>query len=243
MKSLNKLILIGLLSLTASANAAVIELALLLDKSGSMGSDYATQYMAYNSIFNDDFYTNVIVANGQAGDELFVSAYTFGGSTASQAIVATSILNDADAAAFGAMFNLANFGIAGGVTPTGDALELAINDILFSGNDGDIRIIDISTDGVPVPNSQASKALAQATIASNNGIAVNAIGIGSVDTSFLNALTTNGDGFYVVASDISGFETALEQKLIREITGVPAPASLLLLGLGFIGLSLRRKFG
>lgn len=134
------------------------------------GSAYEIQYNAYNSIFNNNFYSNVIVANGQAGDELIVSAYTFGGLVSSQAIGATSINNDAEAAAFGAMFNLGNFGTAGGATPTGDALELAIFDILNSGNDGDIKIIDISTDGVPVPGSQVTKALAQATIASNNGI-------------------------------------------------------------------------
>jgi len=45
MKSLNKIIAVALLSLTASANAAVIELALLLDRSGSMisGSAYEIQ--------------------------------------------------------------------------------------------------------------------------------------------------------------------------------------------------------
>jgi len=183
----------------------------------------------------------VLAANGQGADQLYVSAYTFG-ATVDQIIGSTLVTDDASAATFGAMFNAANFGLAGGTTPTGDALELAIGDLLVSGNNGDIRIIDISTDGNPYPGTQAAKALAQATIASNNGIAVNAIGIGSnVDPFFLDDLTANGDGFFVIAPDINGFETALEQKLIREITGVPAPASLLLLGLGFIGLSLRRK--
>lgn len=59
------------------------------------------------------------------------------------ALAATRITNDAEAAAFGSMFTAASYRVAVGYTHTGVVLELAINDILGAGNDAGTRIIDI----------------------------------------------------------------------------------------------------
>lgn len=243
MNSFKKIVAVALLSMTASANAAVIELSLLLDRSGSMiaGGAYETQYQAYGSIFSNNFYTNVLVNNGQAGDTLIVSAYTFA-TNVQQVISATTITDDASAAAFGAMFNATNFGSAGGYTYTGDALKLAIDDIILHGQVGSKKIIDISTDGNPYPSVQESIAFQEALRAADNGITINAIGIGNnVSTNFLSDLTGATGGFFIETNDISGFETGLENKLYREVTSVPAPAGLIFFGMGLIGLGLRRK--
>ena len=243
MRSIRTILAVALISMTATANAAVIELALLLDRSGSMiaGGAYETQYQAYGSIFSNNFYTNVLVNNGQAGDELIVSAYTFD-TTTQQILTATSITDDASAAAFGAMFTAANFGTAAGQTYTGDALEKAIDDILTAGLASDKKIIDVSTDGNPYPSSQEIKSYNQAQRAHNNDITINAIGIGSsVSTSYLSNLTSTANGFFIETSDISGFQTGLETKLHREITSLPGPAGLILFGMGLMGLGLRRK--
>ncbi len=85
-----------------TANAAIIELALVIDGSGSISRpDFALQTGAYNNIFSNNFLDNFV----NQGDTLYAAAYQFSSSsTAALEIGWTLIDSNAAAAAFGGMF-------------------------------------------------------------------------------------------------------------------------------------------
>ena len=226
----------GMLLNVSVAKADIIELALVLDSSGSISnSDYALQLDAYEDIFSTNFVTDFV----NAGDELWVSVYQFSSSTTLE-IAATLLDTDAAATAFSALFG--SISKDNSSTDTTEAVDTAAADLLTADVMGDRLIIDVSTDGEPNNTTTAIQAAANA---SAQGVTVNAIGVGSgVSESFLDSFTTAGDGFYVTAVDFEEFRDSLEIKLLREISNptepVPAPATLGLLGLA-IAFIARKK--
>lgn len=234
-------------ALASSAQAAVIELALVLDESGSVGqTGFNLQADAYKNIFTNNFYDNYMTG----GDTLVVSAYTFS-KDVTQEIGWTTITDNSSAAAFGNQFTGSWF--SGGYTDTQDAVNTASFDLLNNGIASDKMIIDISTDGNPycplgvsgcsTVTNALNDAINAAANALANGVVTNAIGVGSgVTEAYLDDFTTAGGGFYMMASDFGAFQSSLEDKLFREINGVvPSPAPLALMAVGLIGFTLRRR--
>jgi len=152
----------GLLSLTAIAltalpqlaPAAIVELALVIDGSGSISGpngnnqttppdygDFGLQLDGYRNVFEGDFYTNVIAPS--PFDTLVVAAYVFSGGASFTITMGndvttiefpvysfldwTEINSDADAAAFGAQFDPSVIPQPGGSTNTSAALDIALN--------------------------------------------------------------------------------------------------------------------
>lgn len=293
---ISSVVLIAVAMTPQRASAQLLELALIIDGSSSIsgpngnvaGPDWGLQIGAYQSVFQNNFYTNFIVPSQFT--EIAVAAYVFSGGITetindgttdfvNNIIVSsfldwTLITNDAQASAFGGMF--AGLPQPGGTTHTSGAIDIAVNGgqvscTTFNGNcspaapltppftltatgllnnsfAGDKLVIDISTDGVPTeptgggtPNeTDDALAITAADNARSAGITVNALGVGGVDATFLDALVginpaDSPTGFVITATDFTQFESALITKIGQE-TAVPVPAAIWLFGSGLLGL-------
>lgn len=231
-----------------TTQAAVIELSLVIDGSGSISSsDFSLQNQAYTNIFSNNFFSTVV----NPADQLWINAIQFA-TSAQEEIGWTLINSDAAATDFGNMF--ASITQLNGFTATSAATDFAIDSIINNDIDGDRLLIDVSTDGLPnIPSPGQPAAIASAENAAANGITVNAIGVGSaVDEVFLDAFSSAGNGFYLQANSFQDYENVLNEKIRREVTGVDPvpqvgptpvtePASMLLMGLGMLGLGAARR--
>ena len=102
----------------------------------------------------------------------------------------------------------------------------------------DIRcLIDVSTDGMD-NDSSTSPADAVANALDAGIDQVNCLGVGEdADCTWNDA-----GSFDVLAEDFDAFSNALNQKLAREgIVDLPEPSTLLVLGLGLVGLGFARR--
>ena len=202
-----------------SAQAESFGLALVLDGSGSISStDFALQTGAYQSILQDDFYTNYVESYSSQGNSFYLGTYQFS-TSATREIDYTLIDSNQAAYDYGAQFS--SISQQRGSTNTSYATTLATSELVSNGYDK--KVIDVSTDGVP---NYSFGAINAASAAKDSGVQVNALGVGYyLDETFLDSYTKAGDGFYKIAPDFEGFETVLAQKLKQQITGEPKPIS------------------
>jgi len=218
------------------------ELLLLVDTSGSIDAgEYALQKGGYVAAFQNAAIQAAIAAkpNGIA------VAYAEWSNASQQTLAVpwTKLTNATDANNFAAAINAVPRSFSD-LTAPGSAINFGVPLFASNGFEGGSKAIDVSGDGSqndPDPTlfpNQTKDAAAAALLA---GIHVNGLPIlgseANLDTWYQDNIVTPGGGFLVVAADINSFADAVTDKIGREVSVVPEPATMLLLGSGLIGLA------
>lgn len=236
------------LTLAAAPARAVnvgLELSLLMDVSGSVSaSEFALQQQGYVQAFQSAAVQSAIL--GSVGGSIAVNLIQWSSGNQQVESVGWTLIDSATSSnAFATAIN----GIIrafGGSTAPGSALNFAVP--LFTSNafDAPRQVIDVSGDGAQndgADTSNARDAALAAGIDAINGVVI--LGEGGLLAFYQNNIQGGVGSFVLTANTFGDFATAIENKLVAEITGVPVPvpASIALFGFALLamGAAARRR--
>lgn len=220
---------------SAHAIPVALELSLVIDVSGSVSAtEYNATRAGYAAAFNDAG-VQATISSFTGGIAVNIVQFSTGAFAASQWF---HLQTAAEAATFAT--TLANLTRAGsGSTCISCGMQASIAS--FANNfEGTRLVMDVSGDGLENVTSDAA-VRAQRDAAANLGIVVNGLAIegdfgpSGVSDYYENNVKTAG-GFVVTAAGFADFERAAIAKIGREISVVPEPGTLALVGLAIAGL-------
>ncbi len=236
--------MLAVLAPSASAIDVDMELALLIDVSGSIdGTEYNTQMAGYEAAFQSAAVANAI-DNGLIGS-IAVRVIQWSSSDEQVESIGWTQVGNCGGCTSAFDFGTAIGGLArafSGLTAPGSALNWAIANNSAATNvfNSSRWVIDVSGDGEENSGADTSDARDAALLAGVEDINGIVLQSASVATWYQNNVVGGSNFFNIGPVSFADFGSAMEDKLFREITNVPVPGTLALLALGLFGLHRRR---
>jgi hypothetical protein len=199
-----------------------LELVLAVDTSSSVSpEEFDLQMHGFSGAFRDPSVIAAILATGTSG--VAVSMIQWSDNRRQQLAVDWALLTDeASIAAFAEAIDDTPRFLDGGGTAISGAIEFGLAELGRNAFEGTRKVIDISGDGRA---NQGASPDSLRDLAILQGVTVNGLAILNEDSSVADYYKHNvigGEGAFVMtANDYESFALAIQEKLIKEIGGVP----------------------
>ncbi|GAB4370296.1 MAG: hypothetical protein Kow00114_30550 [Kiloniellaceae bacterium] len=199
-----------------------LELVLAVDTSSSVSpEEFDLQMRGFSGAFRNPSVIAAILATGGSG--VAVSMIQWSDNRRQQVAVDWALLTDeASIQAFAETIDGTPRFLDGGGTAIGGAIEFGLAEIDRNAYEGTRKVIDISGDGRA---NQGASPDSLRDLAILQGVTINGLAILNEDSSvadYYKANVIGGEGAFVMtANDYESFALAIQEKLIKEIGGVP----------------------
>ncbi|MFT5487256.1 MAG: hypothetical protein ACI9MU_002173, partial [Alphaproteobacteria bacterium] len=236
------IVALGITAAAPAANAGVVQLGFILDRSGSIGSSpWSTITTGLSNAIN-----TLVPIDGSY--EISVVSFATSASINVNKVLIDSAIARANVAAA-----IASIGYTGGNTNMTAAFNSMAAALGGSTNMIDFSYVNLATDGIANNAGTAATARNNLVTAGADNISIEAIG-GGVDAMFLQnsicypgpctvapTFAFPGNGFYIPVANATEYSGAIGNKIAIVTQQVPEPGMALIVALGVVGIAAARR--